>query len=789
MASWMIHLRVADLLMDRIPGLDETAFVMGNIAPDSGVPNADWTAYFPPKAVSHYKTRREDETFFDIGRFLEEHFTAEQIRAFSRHEFSFFLGYYVHLLTDVGWTLDIYRPMIAEYVEKRGEDKNTFIWKMKRDWYDLDFRYLEEHPGFRAFNIYEQASGFTNDFMDIFSKDAFDNRREYICGFYRGRHGELYRDYPFLDPARADAFVEKTAESVFDKLKESLAAWNEENTLSLKDLQPSQFYISEKKLQDVQEWFHPSDLANFEAIPVKMLDGVPVMTDGHTRATAAVLAGLESVPLAWDRDDLSWEMYRRCVEECRKRRILSPRDLVHCIVPETDYLEKWDRWCDRMQAEVNGQVQETAALPGNALDHAIKRMTDRIAGIMNNNVHSIWLYGSIVLDDFQPGWSDIDILVLSNAQITEQQAEQLAGLRQAMTEAEPDHPYYRSFEGIIADRNEYLKGSFSRLVYWGTSGQRITDRYQQGAFSSYELAKYGRSVYGENDRGIFTEPSAAELRSAVRQHYESIRRYAVQTDEKLYSCGWLLDIARCIYTLRHNDIIAKTRAGLWALEKHIFADEEPLKKALEIRRDPAAYRDKEDVKQWLKGLGPVVQQYADVLERELRMANKDIIIKKMETDDEIRGKAYVHWRAWHEAYPGMVSQDYLDRFTLEKAEKMAFSWTDGLIVAKDGNRVIGFAGYGDRGKEAPETGEIFCMYILSEYYGTGVGKQLMDAGLEQLKGYPQVCLWVLKENKRAIRFYEKCGFRADGQEMFSKNVEAAEIRMVFQPQDARKIVP
>lgn len=355
MASWMIHLRVADLLMDRIPGLDETAFVMGNIAPDSGVPNTDWTAYSPPKTVSHYKTRREDETFFDIGQFLREHFFAGRIRAYSRREFSFFLGYYVHLLTDADWTLNIYRPMIAEYVEKRGEDRNAFIWKMKRDWYDLDFRYLEEHPGFRAFRIYEQASGFTNDFMDIFSRNAFDNRREYICGFYHGPHGELYRDYPFLNPAQADAFVEKTAESVFDKLKESLAVWNEENTLSLKDLQPSQFYISGKKLQDVQKWFNPSDLSGFEAIPVKMLDGIPVITDGHTRAAAAVLAGLASVPLVWDRDDLSREMYRRCVEECRNRQIHSPHDLIRCIVPETDYHEKWDHWCDQMQADVRQQ--------------------------------------------------------------------------------------------------------------------------------------------------------------------------------------------------------------------------------------------------------------------------------------------------------------------------------------------------------------------------------------------------------------------------------------------------
>ena len=35
-------------------------------------------------------------------------------------------------------------------------------------------------------------------------------------------------------------------------------------------------------------------------------------------------------------------------------------------------------------------------------------------------------------------------------------------------------------------------------------------------------------------------------------------------------------------------------------------------------------------------------------------------IKQMETDAEIKGKAYVHWKAWHEAYPGMVDQGYLD---------------------------------------------------------------------------------------------------------------------------------
>ena len=53
MASWMVHLRVADKLLSRIRFLDPVAFVVGNIAPDSGVPNEDWSAFMPSTKISH----------------------------------------------------------------------------------------------------------------------------------------------------------------------------------------------------------------------------------------------------------------------------------------------------------------------------------------------------------------------------------------------------------------------------------------------------------------------------------------------------------------------------------------------------------------------------------------------------------------------------------------------------------------------------------------------------------------------------------------------------------------
>ena len=153
-----------------------------------------------------------------------------------------------------------------------------------------------------------------------------------------------------------------------------------------------------------------------------------------------------------------------------------------------------------------------------------------------------------------------------------------------------------------------------------------------------------------------------------------------------------------------------------------------------------------------------------------------IVIKKMETDGEIRGKAYVHWRAWHEAYSGIVSGEYLGRFTLEKCEEIAFDQPDGVDVAKDGGRVVGFVGCGAR--EGGE-GEIYSLYVLPEYFGKGVGSALMEAGLERLKGCPRVCLHVLKENERAVRFYRKSGFRPDGTEAFDPALRAAVIGMAF----------
>ena len=91
----------------------------------------------------------------------------------------------------------------------------------------------------------------------------------------------------------------------------------------------------------------------------------------------------------------------------------------------------------------------------------------------------------------------------------------------------------------------------------------------------------------------------------------------------------------------------------------------------------------------------------------------NITIKKMETDDEIEGKAYVHWKSWQEAYHGLIDQRYLDGLSLEKYESNAYRMLDNIAIAKDGDAVVGFVSYGKYRKEDLEnTGEVFAIYVL-----------------------------------------------------------------------------
>src|SRR5699024_6480060 len=82
-------------------------------------------------------------------------------------------------------------------------------------------------------------------------------------------------------------------------------------------------------------------------------------------------------------------------------------------------------------------------------------------------------------------------------------------------------------------------------------------------------------------------------------------------------------------------------------------------------------------------------------------------------------------------------------------------------VALVGGEIVGFSGSGpcrDPKEDAPRERELYFLYLLSAWHGTGIGQQLLDVAVED----DAVSLWVAEDNPRAHRFYQRNGFTPDG---------------------------
>lgn len=251
---------------------------------------------------------------------------------------------------------------------------------------------------------------------------------------------------------------------------------------------------------------------------------------------------------------------------------------------------------------------------------SIDIMVNTIKNILSENLLSIYIYGSYTLDDFKLGWSDIDILVLTKNSISESQLDILLHLRQTLLEKEPTNLYYRSFEGAILPIDTFINKKTDNVVYWGTKGEKVKESYSLDSFSMKELIETSILVYGTDIRSMLSKPTYNALLQDITHHYNTIREHAQKTGRNFYSFGWFLDISRCLYTIQTGNIISKTKAGEWAIKECLCPDENIMNKILEIRRNPLHYKNEETF-DFAETLGPDVQKYADILEKEL---NKDI---------------------------------------------------------------------------------------------------------------------------------------------------------------------
>ena len=159
--------------------------------------------------------------------------------------------------------------------------------------------------------------------------------------------------------------------------------------------------------------------------------------------------------------------------------------------------------------------------------------------------------------------------------------------------------------------------------------------------------------------------------------------------------------------------------------------------------------------------------------------------------------ARIRVQVWRFAYQGLISQDYLDSLSVaedtermrgylsqfpqnsppsrsESAQGSSDDEKRSFMLAGRDDAVLGFCHFSatpdkiDRAERAipGETinGRLHSLYIDLDALGQGVGHALMSHALSTFAawGCERANLWVLEGNSRAIRFYERQGWRCTG---------------------------
>jgi ribosomal protein S18 acetylase RimI-like enzyme len=135
---------------------------------------------------------------------------------------------------------------------------------------------------------------------------------------------------------------------------------------------------------------------------------------------------------------------------------------------------------------------------------------------------------------------------------------------------------------------------------------------------------------------------------------------------------------------------------------------------------------------------------------------------------DLKAVGRVHWWSRAAAYahilapetPAGGSAEALGEWWTER-----WKWeqeTHRLTVADQDGEVVGFTYVGP--SETEGAVELYAIHVVPELVGTGVGRELMVNALRQLKeiGGERAVLWVLEDNERARRFYDRGGWLPDG---------------------------
>lgn len=214
MPTWANHFRIADRLLPQLEALDAAYFIIGNIAPDCGIPDKGHGVYQPPTGVTHF-TKDYDyskKTDCDYEYIYQTYIKDEA----DRKKKSFFTGYYAHLFADCYYANKLFVPIEAAFGDFRENEALRQTVAAERN--NIDFLYFAENES-PSFQLFRTCDGFHEAYPAWYRHDEISCQMKNIVRHYTVNQPREMA-YRYLTPQVMSDFVKQVSALLLLDFKE-----------------------------------------------------------------------------------------------------------------------------------------------------------------------------------------------------------------------------------------------------------------------------------------------------------------------------------------------------------------------------------------------------------------------------------------------------------------------------------------------------------------------------------------------------------------------------------------
>jgi predicted nucleotidyltransferase len=224
--------------------------------------------------------------------------------------------------------------------------------------------------------------------------------------------------------------------------------------------------------------------------------------------------------------------------------------------------------------------------PYSEVNEIIERILSNLQHILGTKLVGFYLCGSLVIGDFDPHISDIDLTAALASDIDEQEFAALQKMHDdlALQHAEWDNRIEVRYISLAALNSVRSRTSQIAII---SPGEPFHMRESSKEWLSewYLLRERGVTLFGPPPQEIIEPISHDEFMQTIKAHARAWGEWVLDMQNRKGQAYAILTMCRALYTSRNGEQVSKKQAALWA-QQQLPEWSQLIRNALKWREEP-----------------------------------------------------------------------------------------------------------------------------------------------------------------------------------------------------------